>query len=122
MLILIFLMTTRDNNDKKLIKEQESYGSEGEFMLEVKKVYPDLLRNSDEEDSDNSPKFRDKYKELKQTTKEELSKSTQNAIEIEDTELDEIIKKLKSREIGEEKEPELQKLRNISKENKGVLR
>lgn len=114
-------MTTRNNSEKKPIKNQESYSSEAEFMFEVKD--PNLFENFDEDSTDeDSSNFRDKYKELKQKTKEQFSRDTQEVIEAEDTELDEIIKKLKSREIGKEKDLELQKLKNINKGSRGVLR
>lgn len=74
--------------------------------------------DDEDNDSDDSPKFRDKNKELKQMIKEQLSEETQEAIDIENEAMDEIIEKLKRRGLSKDNGIELQKMRTINRGNR----
>ncbi len=80
----------------------------------------------DEEDSDNNDdnddeqNFRDKDKELKESIKSQLSLDTQDVINLNDDELNQIIEKLKKRGVSRDKGIQLQKLRNITKGTRSI--
>ena len=77
---------------------------------------------SGSETDDDSPNFRDKDKELKESIKSQLSPESQNVINMNDDEFNTIIEQLKKRGLSNDKGIELQKIRNITHGRNGINR
>jgi len=71
---------------------------------------------------DDSPNFRDKEKELKAAIKRNLSIESQNVIDMNNDEFDEIIEKLRKKGVAKGRGIELQKLKNITRGRNGINR
>lgn len=84
--------------------------------------------DSGEADSDNksddedTPNYRNKYKELKETFKNQLPAASQKAIDSEEEAIDEVIEQLKARGMSQEKGIEIQKVRNIKRTSRLISR
>ncbi len=142
-------MATRLNDNTKTTRDSNNNNIENEFDMEITQLTPSFIKDQIEAESnkiteeikeleskeseenneesgsetdDDSPNFRDKDKELKESIKSQLSPESQNVINMNDDEFNAIIEQLKKRGLSNDKGIELQKIRNITHGRNGINR